>query len=220
VAIAAKFEHRSVHPSLFVGPPGHVNSSGEAGTVAQCSVTALSCPPKTRHKLTVLSLQPATQSTTPIRTLFLPQDRGATQPRPNLSIHPVPPVLPSLTHNPKAKRNKRHKSATTMAAPGFQSTPPPGPNAMVYDPNQGQSDGTRGAFGQQQQQPYGPAQGYGPPQGQGYGNGYGQQGYPQQQQQQPPNVVYERESGGGSGRGICEGLLAGLACCCCLDCLF
>jgi len=92
---------------------------------------------------------------------------------------------------------------------------------MVYDPNQSQYDGNRGGFGQQQQQQsYGPPQGngYGQPQGQGNGYGYGQQRYPQQQQQ-PPNVVYERGSGG-AGRGICEGLLAGLACCCCLDCLF
>lgn len=106
-----------------------------------------------------------------------------------------PPTYPPPSHSP---------------GPGYQcyqSSPPPPPNAMVYGPNQGQYEGNRGYFGQQQQQPYGPPQ--------GYGYGYGQ-GYPQQQQ--PPNVIYERESGGGGG--ICAGLLAGLACCCCLECLF
>ncbi|EXJ67290.1 uncharacterized protein A1O5_09303 [Cladophialophora psammophila CBS 110553] len=91
---------------------------------------------------------------------------------------------------------------------GFQSPPP----QMAYDPNyQQQYDASRGAN-----------QGYygGPPPPQGYyggGPGYGPpQGW---NGQQPPPVVYERDRGSG-GPGICAGLLAGLACCCCLDALF
>ena len=87
---------------------------------------------------------------------------------------------------------------------GFQSPPPP-QNAMIYDPNMGGNpyDMSRGP---QQPGPYYPQQ--------PYGQGYGYGGYPPQQ----PQVVYERDRGAGSG--ICTGLLAGLACCCCLDCLF
>jgi len=95
---------------------------------------------------------------------------------------------------------------------------------MVYDPNQGQQQyevnrgngGPGGYFQQQSSQQYGPApQGYGyygqpPPQGYGYGYGPGQ----------PPNGGYYERDRGSGGSGICAGLMAGLACCCCLDCLF
>lgn len=94
---------------------------------------------------------------------------------------------------------------------GFQSPPPGG---MVYGQDQygGQQQGYYGQQGPNPNYGYGGQQGYGggPPQsGPGYGYGY----------QQQPNVVYERDRGMGGG-GICAGLLAGLACCCCLDCLF
>lgn len=49
---------------------------------------------------------------------------------------------------------------------------------------------------------------YGPPPGQ-----------MQYQQGYPPQTVYVEEKKSGSD-GIFTGLLAGLACCCCLDCLF
>lgn len=85
---------------------------------------------------------------------------------------------------------------------------------MVYGQDQygGQQQGYYGQQGPNPNYGYGGQQGYGggPPQGgPGYGYGY----------QQQPNVVYERDRGMGGG-GICAGLLAGLACCCCLDCLF
>lgn len=82
---------------------------------------------------------------------------------------------------------------------GYMSPPPQG-QMMYGDPNQQNYDANRGYY-----PPPGQPQ-YGPPQG-----GY----YPPQQQ---PVYVEERRSGGGPG--ICAGLFAGLACCCCLDCLF
>ncbi|KAH0832466.1 hypothetical protein AYO21_05149 [Fonsecaea monophora] len=101
-------------------------------------------------------------------------------------------------------------AAPNHSQTGFQSPPP----QMAYDPNY------------QQQQMYDPNHGanqgyYGggpPPQGYYGGPGYGPpQGW--NGQQPPPQVVYERDRGS-SGPGICTGLLAGLACCCCLDALF
>ncbi|KAH3920167.1 hypothetical protein HBH56_000760 [Parastagonospora nodorum] len=77
----------------------------------------------------------------------------------------------------------------------------------------------------QQGQGYGPPQGqYGPPQGQ-YGPPGGQYGQPQQQmhyqQGPPPQGMYpQQQQKGGAGGGLFAGLCAGLACCCCLDCLF
>jgi len=84
--------------------------------------------------------------------------------------------------------------------PGYASPPPQG-QMMYGDPNQQNYDPNRGYY-----PPPGQPQ-YGPPQQGGY--------YPPQQQ---PMYVEERKSGGGPG--ICAGLFAGLACCCCLDCLF
>lgn len=76
---------------------------------------------------------------------------------------------------------------------GFFS-PSPGPQQQMMPPQGGQYYG-----------PPGPQ--YGPP---GPGYGYPPQGPPQQ-------VIYQdRQS---SGPGICTGILAGLACCCCLDML-
>ncbi|KIY03645.1 uncharacterized protein Z520_00336 [Fonsecaea multimorphosa CBS 102226] len=90
---------------------------------------------------------------------------------------------------------------------GFQSPPPP----MAYDPNyqQQQYDASRGANN-----------GYyggGPPPPQGY---YGGPGYgPPQGWNGGQPVMYERDRGS-AGPGICTGILAGLACCCCLEALF
>ena len=77
---------------------------------------------------------------------------------------------------------------------------------MSYDNN----------YQQQQQYEMNRGANYGPPP-QGY---YGGPGYgpPQGYGQPPPNVVYERDRG--SGGGICAGLCAALACCCCLDAIF
>jgi hypothetical protein len=91
---------------------------------------------------------------------------------------------------------------------GFQSAPP----QMAYDPNYQQH--------QQYEMDRGVNNGYygPPPPQQGY---YGGPGYgpPQGWNGQPPQtVVYERERS--SGPGICAGLCAALACCCCLDAIF
>ncbi|RKO98636.1 hypothetical protein CXG81DRAFT_21169 [Caulochytrium protostelioides] len=82
-------------------------------------------------------------------------------------------------------------------------------------------EGDRGYHG------YPPQGGYNnsyPPQQQGYGGGYPQQGYGggyqqpqyQPQYQPPPQQPYKQSS----NNGCLTGLLAGLACCCCLDCIF
>lgn len=85
---------------------------------------------------------------------------------------------------------------------GYQSPPP----QMSYDqnyPQQQQYDMSRG--------PGGPGY-YGPPQQGYYGPPQGWGGQP------PPQVIYQKDRS--SGGGLCTGLLAGLACCCCLDAIF
>lgn len=79
----------------------------------------------------------------------------------------------------------------------YQSNP-----NMGYYQQQQQQGPPPGGYYQQQQQGY-----YGPPQ-QG---GYYQQGY-------PPQGRYQDQ--GSSSGGCLQGILAGLACCCCLDLLF
>ncbi|OAP63178.1 hypothetical protein AYL99_02405 [Fonsecaea erecta] len=90
---------------------------------------------------------------------------------------------------------------------GFQSPPP----QMAYDPNyQQQYDASRGMN-----------QGYygGPPPPQGYYGGPGYGPPPPGWNGQPQPVIYQRDRSG-DGPGICTGILAGLACCCCLEALF
>lgn len=96
---------------------------------------------------------------------------------------------------------------------------PPAPPQAAYggyqDPYQ---QGQQGQYYQQGPQMNYQQQGY-PPQQQGYPpqQGY-QQGYPPQQG--PPQGYYPQQNQSSAGGGIMTGLLAGLACCCCLDCLF
>ncbi|QSS60159.1 Uvi15-like protein [Histoplasma capsulatum] len=102
------------------------------------------------------------------------------------------------------------------------SYPPPAhQDAGPYAPPQGQY-GHPSAAADYYNQP----QQYGPPPGQYYPpqQGYPQQGYPQQPMYYAPqpqgHYVDNRDSSRGTGGGICAGILAGLACCCCLDILF
>ncbi|CAM1511486.1 Fc.00g089990.m01.CDS01 [Cosmosporella sp. VM-42] len=82
-----------------------------------------------------------------------------------------------------------------------------------YQQNQNQGYYQQGppqmGYYNQQQGPHPGGQGGYPPQ-QG---GYGQQGY-------PPQGGYYQDNRTRGGPGLLGGLLAGLACCCCLDCLF
>jgi len=91
---------------------------------------------------------------------------------------------------------------------------PSGPQQNYYQqqgPQQGYyQPGPQMGYYNQQQGPYPSGQGPYPPQGQ-YGPGPG--GY----QQGPGYVPQQRQS---AAPGLCGGLLAGLACCCCLDLLF
>ncbi|OJD25104.1 hypothetical protein ACJ73_03527 [Blastomyces percursus] len=99
--------------------------------------------------------------------------------------------------------------------------PPVHQDAGPYQPQPGPYGQPQSAAADYYNQP----QQYGPPQGQYYPP---QQGYPQQpmyyapQGGPPPQGHYvdNRDSSRGTGGGICAGLLAGLACCCCLDILF
>lgn len=83
--------------------------------------------------------------------------------------------------------------------PGQQNYYQPGPQMGYY--NQ-----------QQQQGPFPAGQGPYPPQGQ-----YGQPG---PGQYYPPGPGYAPQQKQRRKPGLMEGLLAGIACCCCLDCLF
>ncbi|KFA67740.1 hypothetical protein S40285_00906 [Stachybotrys chlorohalonatus IBT 40285] len=76
----------------------------------------------------------------------------------------------------------------------------PGPQMGYYD----QQQGTQGYYNQQQG-PFPAGHGPYPPPGGPYG--------------QPP-MGYMPQQRERRGPGLCEGLLAGLACCCCLDLLF
>ncbi|OJJ50037.1 hypothetical protein ASPZODRAFT_128627 [Penicilliopsis zonata CBS 506.65] len=117
----------------------------------------------------------------------------------------APPSYPQPIHDPNAYQGTPVNS------------PPPGQEYYnqngYYPPNQ---------YGQPQPG-YGPPQpGYGPPQGYGapppQGMYYQQQGYP------PPQQGYYADDRGdrgmGAGGGICAGIMAAMACCCCLDILF
>jgi hypothetical protein len=111
----------------------------------------------------------------------------------------------------------------------FQDGPPPQYQGGPQPPQQAYG-GDQQVQGYYQQPP--PNQ-YGSPnpyqqQGQGYGPPQGQYGQPDQQQgmyyqQGPPpqgQGMYPQQQKGGAGGGLFAGLCAGLACCCCLDCLF
>jgi hypothetical protein len=92
---------------------------------------------------------------------------------------------------------------------------PGNPGQQYYQPNQQmgyyqQNGPPQGGYYQQGGPPQGgyyQQGGYPPPQQGGY---YGQQGY-------YPQGQYQNQR---SGPGCLEGILAGLACCCCLDLLF
>jgi hypothetical protein len=119
-----------------------------------------------------------------------------------------------------------------------QTSPPPSYPAPVHDagpyyPNspapQGGSPGTAQDYyggGQPQQQGgYYPQQGYGQPQQQGYYPQGQPMYYPPQQQGYPPQqqqgyYANDRGRSGDGAGGICAGIMAALACCCCLDILF
>jgi len=89
---------------------------------------------------------------------------------------------------------------------GYGSPTPQG----YYGPPAQYNGGGQGGFGYGGPQQQGPMQ-Y---QQQGYGGGYGGPGY-------APQGYYANQRGGpgGAGEGICAGLLAAMACCCCLDIL-
>ncbi|KAH7075015.1 hypothetical protein FB567DRAFT_596962 [Paraphoma chrysanthemicola] len=102
--------------------------------------------------------------------------------------------------------------------PGYVSSPPPAHtdpgNMQPYYQNGPPAN--QGYYGNPYEQQQG--QGY-PPQGYPQQN-YGQQ-QPMQYQQGPPQGMYpQQQKGSGAGGGLFAGLCAGLACCCCLDCLF
>lgn len=117
----------------------------------------------------------------------------------------------------------------------FQTSPPPSYPAQAHDAgpyyqqNSGAANDYYGGGQPQQQGYYPPQQGYGQPQQnqQGY-YPQGQQPmyYPPQQQGYPPQqqqgyYANDRGRSGGSGAGgICAGIMAAMACCCCLDILF
>jgi hypothetical protein len=114
----------------------------------------------------------------------------------------------------------------------LQDAPPPSYPQQAYDGGVQQRGDQQGYYNQPPPSNYGSpnpyqqqGQGYGPPQGQ-YGQPPpGQYGQPQQgmyyQQGPPPQGMYpQQQQKGGAGGGLFAGLCAGLACCCCLDCLF
>ncbi|KAH9880966.1 hypothetical protein J1614_001459 [Plenodomus biglobosus] len=98
----------------------------------------------------------------------------------------------------------------------------PAPQNGYYYNNNGGGDPSYYNGSPNPYQQAGPPQGqYGAPQGYQQPGGYGQQ--PQMQYQQgPPQGGYYGDGRGksGGGGGLFAGLCAGLACCCCLDCLF
>jgi hypothetical protein len=114
----------------------------------------------------------------------------------------------------------------------FQTSPPPSYPAQAHDagPYYQQPQGSAGDYygGQPQQQGYYPTQqGYGQPQQNQ--QGYYPQGqpmyYPPQQQggyppQQQGYYANDRGNSGSGAGGICAGIMAAMACCCCLDILF
>tara|TARA_R110002003_G_scaffold391_13_gene19493 strand:- start:161 stop:967 length:807 start_codon:yes stop_codon:yes gene_type:complete len=115
------------------------------------------------------------------------------------------------------------------APPQYPQSPPPAhydagpaPGGMQPYYNQG-APANQDYYGnspnpyQQQGQGYGPPQGYGQPQ-QGYGQP--QQGMHYQQGPPPQGMYPQQQKGSSAGGGLFAGLCAGLACCCCLDCLF
>jgi hypothetical protein len=119
--------------------------------------------------------------------------------------------------------------------PQYQGGPQPPQQAYGGDQSRGDQSQAQGYYNQQPPNQYGSpnpyqqqGQGYGPPQGQ-YGPPQGQYGQPDQQQgmyyqQGPPpqgqGMYPQQQQKGGAGGGLFAGLCAGLACCCCLDCLF
>ncbi|KAH7064457.1 hypothetical protein BKA63DRAFT_525416 [Paraphoma chrysanthemicola] len=104
----------------------------------------------------------------------------------------------------------------TMSKPYEQGPPPQYPDQTYGQPANQAYYGSPDPY--QQGQVY-QQQGY-PPQGYPQQN-YGQQQQPMQYQQGPPQGMYpQQQKGSGAGGGLFAGLCAGLACCCCLDCLF
>ncbi|KAF2821612.1 hypothetical protein CC86DRAFT_373458 [Ophiobolus disseminans] len=109
------------------------------------------------------------------------------------------------------------------APPQYPQSPPPahydaGPAPGGVQPYyNNQAPGNADYYGNSPN-PYQQQGQYGPPQGQ-----YGQPGQQQgmnYQQGPPPQGMYPQQQKGGAGGGLFAGLCAGLACCCCLDCLF
>jgi hypothetical protein len=104
--------------------------------------------------------------------------------------------------------NNKYEDPPAYSQAGQQQQYPQYPQEAYHGYSQGPPAG--GYYGGQQMH-YGQPQGPYPPQ-QGYGPGpYGPGPY-----QQQPYGYYDDRRG---GPGMCEGLLAAMACCCCLDCL-
>ncbi|KAJ5385490.1 hypothetical protein N7517_003401 [Penicillium concentricum] len=147
-----------------------------------------------------------------------------------------PPYPHSQRNLPKSALSQTPPENSTFNS--HHTSPPPSYPAQAHDagpyypnspPPQGQSPGAANDYyggGQPQQQSYyPPQQGYGQPQQQGYYPQGQPMYYPPQQQGYPPQqqqgyYANDRGNSGGGAGGICAGIMAAMACCCCLDILF
>ncbi|RMY21389.1 hypothetical protein D0867_03385 [Hortaea werneckii] len=167
---------------------------------------------------------------------------------PELPAHQKPIPIPALSHSatPRLPGGYPRPPLAVFDAADAPQGPPPGyiaspPPAMHYDDPRGMEMGGYGS-------PAPPGHPYGPPAPYGsspglYGPGpygppmqppgpYGQPppGQPMYYQQPPPGGPYGgpppggyydgSSRRGGTGEGICAGILGALACCCCLDFIF